>query len=41
MTTKSRNASLFEHVLPCKFNKDSSSIKRTHEAIIEDSEDQE
>lgn len=38
---ESRIASFFEHVFPCKIKKDSSSIKQTHEAINEDSEDQE
>lgn len=38
---KSKIASFFEHVFPCKFKKDSSLIKQTHEAINEDSEDQE
>lgn len=36
---ESRNASLFEHVFSCRSIEDSSSSKRTHETIVEDSQD--
>ena len=38
---KSRNASFFEHVFPCKFEEGPSSSKRTFETMNEDSQDQE
>lgn len=39
MIIESRNASFFDNLFPCKLKEDSSSIKRTHDAIIKDSED--
>ena len=38
---ESRNASLFEHVFPCKSNEGSSSSKWTRETTNESSQDQE
>ena len=38
---ESRNASFFKHVFPCKSKEESSSSKRTHETINEESYDSE